>query len=86
MHEIKEKNCDGIIIKMEKSTPCFITITVQQEYNIEKLSVCECGPGEEFFSYAAAGDRIKKEKGKLLITITKAGRVPKEFSYPYCLE
>ena len=86
--ELKDLKCDGKIISIEKDTPCFSKIAVQQMNDIVHLTVCYCVPEDQarFFDFAAAGDRIVKKEGQLSLTVIKGkDNKVESFEYPFCL-
>lgn len=85
--ELKHIQCNGTIISMNESSPCFVTVEVKQQNDTARLDVNYCGPEYDFFKFAAVGDSITKQDGQLLITVKKKGSyIQKTFDYPYSID
>lgn len=85
--ELKQIQCNGIIVGIEKTSPCFITIEVNQKNAMIKLDGNYCISHNDFFKFISVGDSIKKQAGQLHLTVIKKGsQVEKTFDYPYAIQ
>ena len=85
----EEIQCSGIIENIQPTQSCFFKIEVNKQNDEVDLDVSSCcgSKYDEFFKFIAIRDSIKKEKGKLLLTVKKMNTgETKEFEYPFCIE
>ena len=85
--ELKQVQCNGTIVSMIKTNPCFMTVEVKQQNETVRFDVNYCVPKDDFFKFASVGDNIRKQAGQLFLTVSKKNtRVEKVFDYPYAIE
>ena len=83
--ELKNLECNGIILSVTEKQPCFSTISVKQTIDTLDLPVCTCSGTSDFWSFVAIGDKIEKEKGEFALRIIKQStNENRELEYPYC--
>ncbi len=85
--ELKQIQCNGIIVSLQKTNPCFMTIEENQKNAIIKFDGNYCNPDNGFFNFISVGDSVKKQAGQLvLVVIKKDSQIKKTFNYPYAIQ
>jgi len=81
--EITQLECNGTISNIKFTETYLSTITIRQVKDSVEFVFPKCQDSATFFGFIEIGNKMKKEKGSLKVSITKqkTGET-KEFEYP----
>ena len=85
--KIAQLECNGTISNIKFAETYLSIVTIRQVKDSVEFIFPKCQDSATIFEFIEIGNKIKKEKGSLMITIIKqtTGEV-KEFGYPTCYE
>lgn len=81
---IKPKQFNGVIINKIEDGPCHGKIMFTSNNKIDTISICYCGPFDDYWYKTFVGDTIIKDKGSVEISIRRNGIIATWTRYPCC--